>query len=291
MSITAAGWPSPAARFTTRPPARRLSRCPPTSYCSTSGSTSRGSPPAASRSPTRSISTSKCPALASTAPSFIRAKCSRRSTAAAAGHRHEEIAAFGGVEHGHHLEALHPGLERVHRVDLAHDHVGARAAGALGDPLARRAVAQQDERVAREQQVGGAQDPVERRLARAVAVVERALGARLVHREHRAAQAAVRLQAPQAQQARGGLLGPPDQPVGGVAGVHDGEQVRAVVDRDLRLALHQRGHVLGVGVEVLAADGVHLDLGRRAPRPPRPGSRAGWPSTAPPARPRPPGSA
>ena len=86
----------------------------------------------------------------------------------------------------HHLVAGHPRLERAQRVDLADDHRGAGAAGALGDPLAGPAVPDDDERVAGEQHVAGADDPVERRLAGAVAVVERALGARLVDREHRA---------------------------------------------------------------------------------------------------------
>ena len=40
-SMTSAGWPSAAARFTTRPRASRFRRRSPRSYCSTSGSTSR----------------------------------------------------------------------------------------------------------------------------------------------------------------------------------------------------------------------------------------------------------
>src|SRR5215218_8015129 len=159
-------------------------RRPPRSYWSTRGSTA-STLPARSRRSARSISTSKWPALASTVPSFIRSKCSQRS-------------------------------------DLADDHRRARAACALGDAAAGEAVAEQDEGVPGEQQVGGAQDAVERRLAGAVAVVERPLGERLVDREHRTAQAALCLQPPQAQQAGGRLLGAADQAVGRLAAVDGG---------------------------------------------------------------------
>ena len=95
----------------------------------------------------------------------------------------EDVAALGRVERGHDLEALHARLERRDRVDLADDDRGARAARPLGDAAARPAVAEDDERAAGEQQVRRAQDAVERRLAGPVAVVEDALGARLVDRE------------------------------------------------------------------------------------------------------------
>ena len=186
---------------------QQVQRRPPRSNSSTSGRTCRAGRSASALRPAMSISTSKWPALASMAPSFIRSKCSARRTELRAGHGHEEVAALGGVEDRHHLEAVHARLERAEGVDLAHDHRGARAAGALGDALAREAVAQQDERVAGEQDVGGAQDAVDRRLAGAVAVVEGALGAGLVEGEDRVAQAALLGQVAQADDAGGGLLG------------------------------------------------------------------------------------
>ena len=88
----------------------------------------------------------------------------------------EHVAALGRLERRHHLVAVHARLQRAHRVDLAHDHGGAGAPGALRDAPAGPAVADHDDRLAGEQQVGGAQDPVERGLARAVAVVEGPLG-------------------------------------------------------------------------------------------------------------------
>ncbi len=74
------GGPSAAARLATRPEASRFRRRPPRSYSSTSGRTSRCPPVATARRSPRLISTSKWPALASTAPSFMRSKCSRTST-------------------------------------------------------------------------------------------------------------------------------------------------------------------------------------------------------------------
>jgi hypothetical protein len=51
----------------------------------------------------------------------MRSKCSRRRTSG-------DLAAGGRVERRHHLEALHARLQRVHRVDLADDHLRAGAA-------------------------------------------------------------------------------------------------------------------------------------------------------------------
>src|SRR5437764_587217 len=73
--MTEAGWPSPAARLTTLPAARRFSPRPSASrWRWINGLTSRTPPVASERSSSRSISTSKCPALAvkrSSGPGFV----------------------------------------------------------------------------------------------------------------------------------------------------------------------------------------------------------------------------
>ena len=132
---------------------------------------------------------------------------------ARAGDGDEDVAALRRLQRRHHLEALHPRLERAQRVDLADDDLGARAARALRHAAPGPAVAEHDERLAGEQQVRGAQDPVERRLAGAVAVVEDALGARLVDRDDRAGEPPRGLQRADAQQPRGRLLGAAEQPL------------------------------------------------------------------------------
>ena len=73
------------------------------------------------------ISTSKWPALASTAPSRIRSKCSRRSTSGAPVTVMKISPSGAAASALITVEALHPRLERAHRVDLADDHRGARA--------------------------------------------------------------------------------------------------------------------------------------------------------------------
>ena len=70
---------------------------------------------------------------------------------ARARHGDEHITARGRRERGHHLEAVHAGLQRSHRVHLAHDHGRAGPARACRDALARPAVAEDDERVPGEQ--------------------------------------------------------------------------------------------------------------------------------------------
>jgi hypothetical protein len=136
-----------------------------------------------------------------------------REHVAVAGHGHEDVAARRRRQRRHHLEALHARLERTHRIDLADDHLSARAARAQRHALAGPAVAEDHQRLAGEQQVRRAQDAVERRLAGAVMVVEEALRARLVDRDHRAGEPALGVECAQPHQSRGRLLGAADEPV------------------------------------------------------------------------------
>ena len=139
---------------------------------------------------------------------FIRSKCSRRSTArepvTVTNRSPRSAASSAGITSNASMRASSARSGSTSQTIT----VRPGAAGALGDPLAGGAVAEQHQRAAGQQQVGGAQDAVERRLAGAVAVVEGALGARLVHRDHRAGEPALRLEPAQAQQPGGGLLRP-----------------------------------------------------------------------------------
>ena len=131
-----------------------------------------------------------------------------------------------------------------------------------GDAAAAPAVAGDDERAAREQDVGGADDPVDRRLARAVAVVEQVLRVRLVDGDDREAERAVALERAQADDAGGRLLGAGDHVDELLAPVRvqDADHVGAVVHRDLRLVVDRGLDVLVVGVVVLALDGEDGDV-------------------------------
>ncbi len=134
--------------------------------------------------------------------------------------------------------------------------------GPRGDAAAAPAVAGDDERAAREQDVGRADDPVDRRLARAVAVVEQVLRIRLVHGDDREAERPVALERAQADDAGGRLLRAGDHVDELLAPVRmqDADHVGAVVHRDLRLVVDRGLDVLVVGVVVLALDGEDGDV-------------------------------
>ena len=177
-----------------------------------------------------------------------------------AGDGDEDVAALGRGQPGHDLVALHAGLERGHRIDLADDHRRAGAARSLGDAAAGGAVAEHDHGAAGEQDVGRAQDAVERGLASAVAVVEGALRARLVDGEDRARQDVLGGHRTQPHETGDRLLGRTRECRRALRiGVERGDQVGAVVERDARLAGGEVVEVRRVGVEALAPHREHVD--------------------------------
>ena len=228
---------------------------------STNGRASRVST-ASARSAGMSISTLKWPVLQRIAPSFIGATCSRRDHVLVAGRGAEDVADLGGLGHRHHLEALHQRLERRHRIDLGDDHVRAQAACAHRDAAPDPAVAGDDEALAGEQHVRRADDPVDRRLAGAVAVVEEVLRARVVDGDHRERERAVGLHRLEPDDAGGGLLHAGDDVAELLAAgaVQDADHVGAVVHRQLRLVVDRGLDVLVVGVVVLALDREDRDV-------------------------------
>ena len=170
----------------------------------------------------------------------------------------------GRRRHRQHLEAVHDRLERAHRVDLGDDHVRAHPARAHRHAAADPAVAGDDEGLAREQHVRRADDPVDRRLAGAVAVVEEVLRLRVVDRDDREAELALALERLQADDAGGRLLRAGDDVAELLAPrrVQDADHVGAVVHRQLRLMVDRRVDVRVVGVVVLALDRERRDVVR-----------------------------
>ncbi len=179
-----------------------------------------------------------------------------------AGRGAEDVADLGGLLHREHLEAVHQRLERAHGIDLRDDHLRAHPAGPHRDAAPDPAVAGDHELLAGEQDVGRADDPVDRRLARAVAVVEEVLRLRLVHGDDGEAEVAGRLERLQADDAGGGLLGAADDVADLLAAVlvEDADHVGAVVHRQVRLVVDGGGDVRVVGRVVLAADREHRDV-------------------------------
>ena len=179
-----------------------------------------------------------------------------------AGRRAEDVADLRGLRHRQHLEAVHHGLERAQRIDLGDDHVRAHAARAGRDAATDPAVAGDDEALAGEQDVRRADDAVDRRLARAVAVVEQVLRVRLVDGDDREAERAVRLERLEPDDAGRRLLGAGDDVAELLAPVRvqDADHVGAVVHRQVRLVVDGRLDVRVVRVVVLALDREDADV-------------------------------
>ncbi len=200
-SITAAGWPSAAARFTTRPPASRFSAAVAEVEALDQRQDLADARGRRAQVGERDLDV-ELPRVGQHRPVLHAREVLAAQHVGHAGDGDEDVAALGGVQRRHHLEALHPRLQRAQRIDLADDHRRAEAVRAQRDPATGPAVAEHDHGLPRQQQVGRAHDAVEHRLPGAEAIVERALGARLVDRDDRDREATLGLQRAQAHQAR-----------------------------------------------------------------------------------------
>ncbi len=204
--------------------------------------------------------------------------------AGVAGHRDKHITHLGGLSHRHHFEAVHHGLQRLERLYLGDDHPGPGAAGPGGDPASAPTVAGHHHAASGQQDVGGAQDAVQRRLARTIAVVEQVLGEAVVHRDHRKLQHLVVGHGPQADDARRRLLGRADHRLDQAASllgrqrgrpapyrlgqviealerdhVERADEVRAIIHRERRSVSQGGADVFVVDVVLFALDGEDLD--------------------------------
>ena len=153
-----------------------------------------------------------------------------------AGRGHEQLAPAGRIGVGHHREPVHQRLEGPDRIDLDDRDVGAVAGHPRRDALADPAVAGDHDLAAGDEHVRRADDAVDRRLARPVAVVEQVLGLGLVDRHDREAECAVGGHRLQPDDAGRRLLGPGEDLLDLVRplAVEQRHEVAAVVHRDLR---------------------------------------------------------
>ena len=125
----------------------------------------------------------------------------------AAGAGDEDVRRLHDVVEAGDLEALHRGLERADGVDLGDDDAGALAGERLGAALADVAEAHDHGDLAADEDVGGAVQTVDERVAAAVLVVELALGDRVVDVDRREEQVAGLGELVQPVDAGRGLLG------------------------------------------------------------------------------------
>ena len=122
--------------------------------------------------PAMSISLSKWPMLPTIAWCFIRCICSTVTTSLLPVAVMMMSAVGEDLVEGGDLVAVHRRLQRADRVDLGDDDAGALAAQRLRAALADVAVAADDGDLAADEDVGGAVDAVDERVAAAVLVVE-----------------------------------------------------------------------------------------------------------------------
>ena len=153
-----------------------------------------------------SISTLKWPELQTTAPSFILSKCSCART---------DLLPVTVTKMSPILAASFMGITRKPSMTASMALVGSisvtitsapRPLRAHGDAASAPAVAGNDQLQSGEQQVGGADDAVERGLAGAVAIVEEMLGERVVDGDHRELERAVLGHGAQTNDAGGGFF-------------------------------------------------------------------------------------
>src|SRR5207245_10852898 len=124
--------------------------------------------------------------------------------------RHEQVALFRRILHGHDAVTVHDGLQGAHRVDPGDDDVRAHAARAHRQAATAPAVAGDHEDLPRPQDVGRPDDAVDRALAGPVADVEEGLGHGLVAGHDRITQHLVFRRALEPDAAGGRLLGTAD---------------------------------------------------------------------------------
>src|SRR6266850_4103900 len=179
-----------------------------------------------------------------------------------AGYGDENVAFLHRFGHRHDAEAVHYGFNALHGIDFGDDDVRPQSFCTHSHAAATPAVAGDDDFEACEQDVGGANDAVNRGLAGAVTVVEEMLGHRIVYRDDRILQRAVLSHGAQADHAGGGLFGPGNHIRNeiGALGQEHGDEIRAVVHSELRLVLQSSAQVRIVGVIVLALDGKRGDV-------------------------------
>ena len=154
-----------------------------------------------------SISLSKWPMLPRIAWCFILAICSTVTTSLLPVDGDDDVGDVEDVVERGDLVAVHRRLQRADRVDLGDDHAGTLAAQRLRAALADVAVAADDRDLAADEDVGGAVDAVDQRVAAAVLVVELRLGDRVVDVDGGEEQRALLHHVVEPVHAGGGLLG------------------------------------------------------------------------------------
>ena len=174
----------------------------------------------------------------------------------------EDVADLGSFVHAHHTVAIHHGFDRLRRVDFRDDDFGPESTCTAGETATAPPVTGDDELRSCQQIVGGANDSVDGRLARAVTIVEQVLGIGIVNGDDRIAEHALLRHSAQTDDTRSCFFRTGDDPVEDflALGKRRSDQVRAVVHRDVRLVIKCRHDMRVVRLVVLALNGVRRNV-------------------------------
>src|ERR1700728_1647886 len=179
-----------------------------------------------------------------------------------AGDGDENVADFCGFGHGHHAETVHHGFESAHWIDFGDDYVCAVAFGAHGDALAAPTIAGNNHPKSCDQKIRGAQNTVNLRLTRTVAIVEEMLGERVVDGDGGIFQRAVFGHGAKTNHASRGFFRAADDVFYEVGALseQDGHEVGAIVHSDLRFVVQRGVDVRVIGGVVFALNGESGDV-------------------------------
>src|SRR5690349_2101916 len=92
----------------------------------------------------------------------------------------EDVAKFRGVDNRQHAVAIHSGLKRLSRIDFSDNHLGTSATSTRGQAASAPAIASNDKLRSRKQEIGRADDAVDRGLSGTVTVVKEVFGVGIV---------------------------------------------------------------------------------------------------------------
>ncbi len=179
-----------------------------------------------------------------------------------AGERDEKIADLGRFFHRHHFEAVHGRFQRAHRIDFGDDHLGTHAPCPGGNAFAAPTIAGDNDALAGDEHICCANNAVDGRLSRTVAVVEEMFGRRIVDRNNRNFQGTVFFERAQANDSGSGLFHARDQ-VGckmSIISVQERDEIRAIIHGNHRLVIERGSQMAVVSFVILPFDSVNRNF-------------------------------
>src|SRR5262245_7620771 len=180
---------------------------------------------------------------------------------AASCHRNEDIALRGGLLNRHNPESVHGRFQCFDRVDLGDDHIRSHTASAHRNPFAAPAVSDHNQSFTCQEYVSGADHSIECALPSPIAVIEEMLGLCVIDGDRREIELSIAQHGFQAVDAGRRFFGCSDDLGNQIWPFTDqgGNDVRAVVNDQMRLVIERDTHMLVVSLDCLTFDRVNRD--------------------------------